>query len=331
MGQFDAEADLSCRAANQTRHASILEIPAACPGFGSNASLRPAEKRHNGHAPLKSGQSWLVGATGEGRPGELQSSLEGIPMKVILGIRRATVFSALLWSATVVVLAIMCSRIPAQPGLAASPQSPSPAAPRPTNQKLGEYGVWRHFGESSSRTAAEPAQLGVWRHFGQGGNLAPSPRTLPTVRNPGIGGVEGLEQLMYELVNRERADPANSAETNGRALPLRWNEKLAAVARAHSLDMLNQAYFAHEDREGRSVAARVDAAGMEWQAVGENIALSASVAQAEAAFMNEPRFTKNHRANILNANYTDVGIGIVAGPDGRLYITQDFYTPPAHP
>ena len=79
-----------------------------------------------------------------------------------------------------------------------------------------------------------------------------------------------------ELVNRDRADPANAPETNGRAMPLRWNDRLAAVARAHSLDMLNQGYFAHEDLQGRSVAGRVEAAGMQWQAVGENIAIYTS-------------------------------------------------------
>jgi uncharacterized protein YkwD len=136
---------------------------------------------------------------------------------------------------------------------------------------------------------------------------------------------------MVELVNRERADPSNMPETNGRALPLRWNDRLAEVAREHSLDMLNRGYFAHQDQQGRSVAGRVEAAGMEWQSVGENIAIYDTVARAEAAFMNEPRFSKNHRANILNPDFTDVGIGIVLGPNGRLYITQDFYTALSHP
>jgi uncharacterized protein YkwD len=139
-----------------------------------------------------------------------------------------------------------------------------------------------------------------------------------------------MEQQMLELINRDRADPANTAETHGGALPLQWNESLAAVARAHSLDMLNQGYFAHEDGMGRNVANRVEAAGMEWQTVGENIALYNSVASAEAAFMNEPRFTKNHRANILNSGFTEVGIGIVQAPNGSLYITQDFYTAASH-
>ena len=50
---------------------------------------------------------------------------------------------------------------------------------------------------------------------------------------------------------------------------------------------------------------------------------------AQTAFMSEPRFQKNHRGNILNAMYTEVGIGIAQGPDGSLYITQDFVTIPA--
>ena len=129
---------------------------------------------------------------------------------------------------------------------------------------------------------------------------------------------------MWALLNRDRLDPSTSTETGGRAQPLRWNEKLAAVARAHSLDMIEQRYFDHVDREGRTLAARINAAGIPWRALGENIAINGTLPGAEAAFMNEPRFQNNHRGNILNANYTDVGIGIVQGPNGSLYITQDF-------
>jgi uncharacterized protein YkwD len=40
--------------------------------------------------------------------------------------------------------------------------------------------------------------------------------------------------------------------------------------------------------------------------------------------MNEPRFQPNHRANILNPDYTHVGVGIAKGADGMFYITQEF-------
>ena len=65
---------------------------------------------------------------------------------------------------------------------------------------------------------------------------------------------------------------------------------------------------------------RINAAGISWRALGENIAIYGTVLGAEAAFMNEPHFQHNHRSNILNANYTDVGIGIVQGPNGSLYV-----------
>ncbi len=250
-------------------------------------------------------------------------------MRPLPKIRGVVVFAALVCLATVVALVPDWAQTPVQPALAASSQSATPAAPNTADRKPSEPGVWHHFGESQSAPVTEPPPSGGWHHFREGGNTPAS--EIPSRRSVGFDRICDMEQLMYELVNRDRDDPANTPETSGRAAPLRWNDRLAAVARAHSLDMLNQGYFAHEDPQGRSVATRVEAAGLEWQAVGENIAIYGSVARAEAAFMNEPRFSKNHRANILNPDFSEVGIGIVPGPDGRLYITQDFYTSPSRP
>jgi len=63
-------------------------------------------------------------------------------------------------------------------------------------------------------------------------------------------------------------------------------------------------------------------AGLLWAAT------YTTVPGAEGAFMNEPRFRHNQRGNILNANYTEVGIGIVQGPNGSHYITQDLVAIP---
>lgn len=236
------------------------------------------------------------------------------------GLRRLLVITALACSAATVAVGSP-QTVTTSPPVAATSSTP-------TAQKRSEHGVWRHFGEGGVTPPAAPSQTGEWRHFGNQATPPAAPRgSLQTRHNPGQTRTRNLEEQMYELVNRDRADPANHAETHGQALPLRWNEQLAAVARAHSLDMLNNRYFGHQDPEGRTVATRVEAAGMAWQSVGENLALSASVTRAEAAFMNEPRFTQNHRANILNSTFTEIGIGIVQAPDGSLYITQDFLTP----
>ena len=135
---------------------------------------------------------------------------------------------------------------------------------------------------------------------------------------------------MWGLVNKDRSRPGSFAETGGQAHPLKWNARLAAVARAHSLNMLKQHSFSHSDPDGTTFSERIKRAGIPWQASGENIAIYDTVERAESAFMNEPRFQQNHRGNILNASYTDVGIGVVAAPDGSLYITQDFVESPFH-
>ena len=186
--------------------------------------------------------------------------------------------------------------------------------------------VWHHFGESDPVRGGAQSQQGVWHHFGPN----PSPTQVVPSKTPRIGRdrIASLERQMWELVNRDRLNPQFSAETHGQAQPLRWNEQLAAVARAHSRDMIEQGYYDHTDPEGRGPSARLNAAGIPWQSLAENIAIHPSIASAEFAFMDEPRFQHNHRGNILNAKYTDVGIGIVQGPDGNLYITQDFIAPP---
>jgi uncharacterized protein YkwD len=250
-------------------------------------------------------------------------------MRPISGIRTVSL-PAFAWPATALTLGLILIQIAGRQALAALPQFTPPATSKSADQKPNEPGVWHHFGESQNPHPAAPRQSGTWHHFGEDVDPPPSPHALPASRNQGLNRARAMEQQMLELINRDRADPANTAETNGRALPLKWNESLAEVARAHSLDMLNKGYFAHEDGMGRNVANRVEAAGMAWQFVGENIAIYNSVASAQAAFMNEPRFTKNHRANILSAGFTEVGIGIVQAPNGSIYITQDFYTASSH-
>jgi len=189
-------------------------------------------------------------------------------------------------------------------------------------------GTWHHFGDAAPAAAPNGSGgSGAWRHFSDSGT-APKPASPEATHPPRTVSVSNLEIEMLELVNRARLDPANAAETGGHALPLKWNASLAAVAREHSRDMLMRGYFGHNDPDGKSPGMRVKAAGIEWQAVGENIAAFDSVEGAEKAFMNEPRFARNHRGNILSPKYTEIGIGIVQSRSGRYYITQEFVEAP---
>jgi uncharacterized protein YkwD len=188
--------------------------------------------------------------------------------------------------------AIVAGHRPGEAAVAAPAQAQSTA---PSGSGAGTSSGWHHFYQH--KTAASPPSF------------------------------QALEKEMCDLINRDRSDPINRAETGGRLVPLRWNDELAAAARAHSRDMVARGYFGHVDPEGRSPGARLKAAGISWRAVGENIAMDPDVKAAETAFMNEPRSGQNHRSNILSPKFTDVGVGIVAGPDGELYITQEFMAP----
>jgi uncharacterized protein YkwD len=141
----------------------------------------------------------------------------------------------------------------------------------------------------------------------------------------GNGGcaVDSPELQMFALLNNDRMAPEQAAETHGHARPLQWDPRLAALARAHSVELAN-GLFSHVSADGSLPSDRMSKAGIRWLYMGENIAEARDVSRAEAAMMNEPRFQENHRANILNPNYTVAGVGIVNGPDGMLYITQEF-------
>jgi uncharacterized protein YkwD len=141
-------------------------------------------------------------------------------------------------------------------------------------------------------------------------------------------GTAQLERRMWELINLERESSSHRPETRGRSRPLKWDARLAEIARAHSREMAERAYFSHFSSDGTCLASRVSEGGISYLAAAENIARFRDVLRAQAAFMNEPPLEHNHRANILDPDYTHLGVGIVRGPDGMFYITQDFVQRP---
>lgn len=121
---------------------------------------------------------------------------------------------------------------------------------------------------------------------------------------------QSFEQQVVTLVNEQRA-------ANGLA-PLTLNAALSNVARAKSQDMHDNNYFSHTSPTYGSPFDMMKAAGISYRTAGENIAMGYGTPQAVMnGWMNSP----GHRANILNANYTQIGVGYVA--DGN-YWTQEF-------
>ncbi len=124
-----------------------------------------------------------------------------------------------------------------------------------------------------------------------------------------------FESEVIELVNVER-EALN-------LLPLSYSEELTVAARRHSQDMGDQNYFSHTSLDGREFYERIADAGYDYRSCGENIA--AGYASPEAVvegWMN----SDGHRANILDPDYCDIGVGYAAvgGSQYYHYWTQDF-------
>jgi uncharacterized protein YkwD len=129
--------------------------------------------------------------------------------------------------------------------------------------------------------------------------------------------------VALEKINAARAVARQCGDIAFNAAPaLRWNDKLAAVAAAHSEDMAARNYFSHTTPEGLSPSDRTQAAGY-GRNVGENIAAGQrSMDDAIAAWLKSP----GHCSNIMNASYRDYGIGCATNQSSQygIYWTQSF-------
>lgn len=119
----------------------------------------------------------------------------------------------------------------------------------------------------------------------------------------------------------------NTQRTQRGLQPLRLNQLLTNAAQGHSEDMALRDYFSHDGPNGSSIASRIMASGYNYSRVGENIAAGYATPQEVVdSWINSP----GHRANILNPDFQEIGIGYyyLADDPGeinyRQYWTQDF-------
>jgi uncharacterized protein YkwD len=105
--------------------------------------------------------------------------------------------------------------------------------------------------------------------------------------------------------------------------PLRYDDKLRAAARAHSLDMMRRGYFAHG-----SFARRLSAFGVRAPVVGENLAWGTGVYGTPGTIVHEWLVSPEHRANLLRPGFRRIGvgsaIGTFVGRSGATVVTADF-------
>lgn len=126
-----------------------------------------------------------------------------------------------------------------------------------------------------------------------------APLSPGAVVPPATGPSDPQVAAFVTLVNQHRASLGLA--------PLAWRADVAAVAQAHSQDMLDRNYFSHTTPEGATPWDRLAAAGITYASAGENIAYGYPTAETVlAAWLASP----GHKANIENPNFTHHGVGL---------------------
>lgn len=143
-------------------------------------------------------------------------------------------------------------------------------------------------------------------------NLPEAPDTDPETpeEDTDISNNSYAMQVIH-LVNQERAKEG--------LLPLTYDANIekAALIRAKETEVS----FSHTRPDGTSFSTALQESGVSFRSAGENIAWGQkSPEEVMNGWMNSP----GHRANILNKNFTKIGVGYYQNSQGVNYWTQLF-------
>ena len=159
--------------------------------------------------------------------------------------------------------------------------------------------------EKEEKAEAAPVQTPSASQNGNSSESAEKP-----AQSAASSEVSEFERQVVELTNAERAKQGLKALT--------LDNELSRVAGIKSQDMKDKNYFDHTSPTYGSPFDMMKSFGISYKAAGENIAMGQTTPQQVVqAWMN----SEGHRANIMNANFTHIGVGHVASGN---YWTQMF-------
>lgn len=123
------------------------------------------------------------------------------------------------------------------------------------------------------------------------------------------------------------ASLTNDARTADKLPELRESVVLAKGAQLKAEDMARRGYFSHNDPDGVPPWKWFKEVGYAYEYAGENLAVNFNDSdEVVDAWLDSP----THRANILKANFTEIGIGMATGTyKGRetVFVVQFFGKP----
>lgn len=135
--------------------------------------------------------------------------------------------------------------------------------------------------------------------------------SVPQTSSAGSSNMLDYAGQVVKLVNQERAKEGLS--------PLSISQPAKQAAQVRAREIENS--FSHTRPNGTSFSTALKEQGVNYRTAGENIAWGQKTPeQVVQGWMNSP----GHRANIMNANFTSIGVGYYRNASGINYWTQLF-------
>lgn len=129
-----------------------------------------------------------------------------------------------------------------------------------------------------------------------------------------------------DITKSALVDMINQTRQSSGIAPLTENAKLEQVARMKAEDMIQKGYFAHTSPQGITPWHWFYQAGYIYEYAGENLAIGFyDSSEVYQAWLDSP----SHKANILSANYKEVGTAVLQGfgPNNAIVVVQTFASP----
>ena len=150
-------------------------------------------------------------------------------------------------------------------------------------------------------------------------------RSSSVVKLAAVVGMTALCFLAAPALRAQESTAADAAKSRDLVNSARSAAGLGALASHAGLDTIARAQaqrMAERDAiyHNPNLKADADAQGVNWQYIGENVGVGPDVQAVHDAFMASP----GHHQNVVYGNYNAIGVGVVVGRDGSVFVAHAF-------
>ncbi|MCC0684776.1 CAP domain-containing protein [Clostridioides sp. ZZV14-6345] len=143
----------------------------------------------------------------------------------------------------------------------------------------------------------------------------------PESNKPDDNNNSGSTNENFSAYQKEVVDLVNIERSKAGLNPLTLDSSISNVATKKSQDMIDNNYFSHNSPTYGSPFDMLKKFGISYKTAGENIAMGQKTPKEVVnAWMN----SEGHRKNIMNPNFSKIGVGVAQKSGGSIYWTQIF-------